>query len=279
MISSARRRISSEALFVKVMATISLGGVFFDRRWTRRATKVFVFPEPAPAVIKSAPSGAVAASSCLGFSSCGKIISITTILSKPGIFATISAVIGAIVIVPAIASGLGVLNTAEGMAVNNRAADPAVLQADAFDLYKPIFGDKMNDAVNLVFTDQNQFIVGNSGFVAKGIACDTKLKNYFGGAPTKGNCRSVPNEGKAMEFAGSCGAEAYAASEALVNTVDNNAGKIEVSTIENSGVSTHLTYYSLSDIKVKEGDIIKSGNTIGKAGTLSDGTCGVGMKW
>ena len=60
--------ISPAALLVKVTARMLYGFTFLsDMRYAILYVSVRVLPEPAPASIKSGPSGAVTAAACIGF--------------------------------------------------------------------------------------------------------------------------------------------------------------------------------------------------------------------
>ena len=63
---ATRARISPAALLVKVTARIASGSVPRSRRWAMRWTTTRVFPEPAPARTRRAPSVVVTARRCSG---------------------------------------------------------------------------------------------------------------------------------------------------------------------------------------------------------------------
>jgi hypothetical protein len=65
----ARRNISSEALRVNVRSMIRPGSIPWDTSQATREARVLVLPVPAPAMVRTGPSPAVAARSCSGFRS------------------------------------------------------------------------------------------------------------------------------------------------------------------------------------------------------------------
>ena len=65
----ARRNISSEALRVNLRSIIRPGSIPCETSQATRAARVLVLPVPAPAMVRTGPSPAVAARSCSGFRS------------------------------------------------------------------------------------------------------------------------------------------------------------------------------------------------------------------
>ena len=63
---SIRSFISFAALLVKVIAKILYGSTPFSMRWHTLAVSTRVFPLPAPAITKTAPSVSLTAASCWG---------------------------------------------------------------------------------------------------------------------------------------------------------------------------------------------------------------------
>ena len=63
----ARRNISFEALRVNVRSMMRPGSIPCDTSQATRDARVIVLPVPAPAMIRTGPSPAVAARSCSGF--------------------------------------------------------------------------------------------------------------------------------------------------------------------------------------------------------------------
>src|SRR5262245_19896934 len=72
--SATRRRISSAALFVNVIARIAVGGTPSSMRWAMRWVSTLVLPDPAPATTSSGPPRCTTASSWSGFKLMGELI-------------------------------------------------------------------------------------------------------------------------------------------------------------------------------------------------------------